>query len=82
MTPMRDPAWFDPKNKDKLEREVFGIDLTKEDIIQRMMEQKYSPAELNLEVQKCTNLNLEQQQKLLVLLTLYFDASSMYSRTK
>ena len=43
-----------------------------------MTEQKYSPAELNLEVQKCKNLNLEQQQKLLVLLTQYqslFDGS-------
>ena len=44
---------------------------TKEEIIQRMTEQKYSPAELSQEVQKCTHLNKEQQEQLLKLLTKY-----------
>ena len=70
-TSMKDPALFDPENKNKLEQEVFGMDPTEEEIIQRMTEQKYSPAELSQEVQKCSNLSNDQQDQLLQLLTKY-----------
>ena len=48
--PMRDPDTLEEKSKNQLEHEVFGIDPTEEDIIQRMTEQKYSPADLPTEV--------------------------------
>ena len=76
--PMRDPSDFSEEHQKQLEQEVFGIDPTEEDIIEKMTEQKYSPADLPEEVKRCTNLTQGQQQELLELLTKYstlFDGS-------
>ena len=76
--PMRDPAQFSAELQEKLEGEVFGIDPSEEDIIEKMTEQKYSPADLPAEVKKCTHLNREQQNDLLNLLERFsslFDGS-------
>ena len=66
--PMRNPSEFSEDQQKQLEHEVFGVDPTEEDIIEKMTEQKYSPADLPEEVKKCTHLNSQQQQELLELL--------------
>ena len=76
--PMRNPKDFSEEHQKQLEEEVFGIDPTEEDIIEKMTEQKYSPADLPAEVERCTHLNNQQQQELLELLQRFstlFDGS-------
>ena len=82
---MRDPETLDDSTMTKVENEVFGIDPTEEDIIQRMTEEKYSPADLTEEVSKCENLNSQQRTQLLQLLQKYeslFDGSLGAWKTK
>ena len=83
--PMRDPDQLAQDNQKHLEEEVFGIDPTEEDIIEKMTEQKYSPADLPAEVKKCTHLTNSQQQDLLQLLERFsglFDGSLGTWKTK
>ena len=47
---------------DQLEMEVFHQEAIDADIIQRMMDVKYSPADLSAEVGECSNLTKTEQQ--------------------
>ena len=48
--PMRDPSLFKNNKLERLEQEVFQLDEVEEDFIQRITEEKYSPANLPEEV--------------------------------
>ena len=77
-TPMKDPLEFKEKTLDFLIHKCFAQDQVEEDFIQRMTEQKYSPANLQEEVSKCLNLTADEQDQLLQLLHKYaslFDGS-------
>ena len=75
---MRDPTQFKNKTLKQLERETFQQDQVEEDFIQRMTEEKYSPADLKKEVEKCSHLTSKEKSQLLNLLRKYnslFDGS-------
>ena len=77
-TAMKDPLEFKEKTLDFLTHKCFAQDQVEEDFIQRMTEQKYSPANLQEEVSKCLNLTADEQDQLLQLLHKYaslFDGS-------
>ena len=76
--PMKDPNLFKLKSINQLETETLAQDQIEEDFIQRMTEEKYSPANLQTEVAKSDHLTQGQQQQLLRLLHHYetlFDGS-------
>ena len=68
---MQDPTFFKEDRITEFEEELFLMhdpDTTDAQRIQDVMDAKYAPANLELEVQKITELNLEQKAKLLQLL--------------
>ena len=76
--PMGDPSLFKHKTIKQLELETFQQDQVEEDFIQRMTEEKYSPADLKKEVEKCSHLTSKEKSQLLNLLRKYnslFDGS-------
>ena len=73
-TPMLDPAAFSNDFIDELEHEMLYIhdpDITEAERIQAILDAKYCKADLEQIVQKCKQLNKEEQQKLLILLKKY-----------
>ena len=69
---------FKEKTLDFLTHKCFAQDQVEEDFIQRMTEQKYSPANLQEEVSKCLNLTADEQHQLLQLLRKY---ASLFDRS-
>ena len=69
--PMKDPVAFKDKSLNELATETFALDHVEEDFIQRMMDQKYSPADLDKEVEKSQNLTKPERRQLLQLLQKY-----------
>ena len=82
---MKDPLEFKNQEVDQLAMQCLAQDQVEEDFIQRMTEQKNSPANLEEEVGKCSNLTKHEQNQLLQLLTKYkdlFDGSLGTLKTK
>ena len=82
---MQDPMQFKHMELDQLAMQCLAQDQVEEDFIQRMTEQKYSPADLKEEVGKCSNLTPAEQGQLLHLLSKYkdlFDGSLGTWKTK
>ena len=76
--PMRDPEMFKKYNQNWLEHTTFALEAVDEDFIQRMAEEKYSPADLPKEVEQCDNLTQREKSQLLKLLEKFkslFDGS-------
>jgi len=66
--PMRDPEIFRKSESTWLDHTMFALEAVDEEFIQRMTEEKYSPADLPAEVEKCAHLTqLEKTQLLKVL---------------
>ena len=83
--PMRDPEMLHPDKLEQLEMEVYAQESVEEDFIQRMTDQKYSPANLKEEVEKSTHLTHQQRKKLFTLLQKYqtlFDGTLGTWKTK
>ena len=77
-TSMRDPTTFRDQPVEQLVKQTLAQDQIEEDFIQRMTEQKYSPANLKEEAEKCSNLTKTEKDQLLQLLNKYkslFDGS-------
>jgi hypothetical protein len=71
-TPMVDPCMFSKDLIDDLEHEMMYIhdpDTMEAERIQAILDAKYCPADLRTITDKCNQLNKEEQQKLLALLS-------------
>ena len=71
---MQDPAHFTIGDVDEFEKELFFAhdpETTEAERIQRIMDLKYAPADLEAEVQKCALLNGEEKNMLLNVLKKY-----------
>ena len=71
---MQDPTFFIEERVAEFEEELFlmyGPETTESDRIQEIMDVKYAPANLEKEVNKLKELNIEQKSKVLKLLQKY-----------
>ena len=66
--PMRSTEIMSADNLDMVEDTILEQEIVDEDVIQRMTETKYSPADLQAEVSKSSHLTLTEQHQLLQLL--------------
>ena len=75
-TPMQQPQWLDPINVDQFEQEMFLMHdpvTTDAERIQRILDVKHAPVNLNEEVNKNTHLSKEHKQELKKLLAKFED---------
>ena len=71
---MQDPDWLESKNLDNFEQKLFMVydpETTDAERIQKILDLKYSQADLQQVVQELKQLTLEQQSQLLKTLRKY-----------